>query len=31
MQDACPTSKNGDDEMRHLTPAFALGALSLSQ
>ncbi|MCX4564721.1 hypothetical protein OHA02_52555 [Streptomyces phaeochromogenes] len=27
MQDACPTSKNGDDEMRHLTPAFALGAL----
>lgn len=27
MQDACPTSKNGEDEMRHLTPAFALGAL----
>lgn len=27
MQDACPTIKNGDDEMRHLTPVFALGAL----
>ncbi|TRO58161.1 hypothetical protein [Streptomyces sp. IB201691-2A2] len=27
MQNACPTSKIGHDEMRHLTPAFALGAL----
>lgn len=27
MQAACPTSTNGDDEVRHLTPPFAIGAL----